>query len=169
MEVNARRAAVADCLRAAQRPVSATALAQKFSVSRQVIVGDIALLRAGGMEIAATARGYLLPKTGGLERVLACIHAAQDTGRELEIMVDNGCTVMDVSVEHPIYGYLTGPLHLSSRYDVAQFLERLEAEQARPLSCLTDGVHLHRLSCPDEEAFWRVREQLDQAGFLYEA
>lgn len=169
MEVNARRAAVADCLRAAKRPVSATALAQKFSVSRQVIVGDIALLRAGGMEIAATARGYLLPQTGGLERVLACVHTAQETGRELEIMVDNGCTVMDVSVEHPIYGYLTGPLHLSSRYDVVQFLERLEAEQACPLSCLTGGVHLHRLSCPDEEAFQRVREQLEQAGFLYEA
>ena len=170
MDVNARRAAVAECLRTAERPVSATVLAQKFSVSRQVIVGDIALLRAGGMEIAATARGYLLPQAGGgLERVLACVHTAQETGRELEIMVDNGCTVVDVSVDHPVYGLLTGPQHLSTRYDLSQFLERLADGKARPLSCLTGGVHLHRLSCPDEAAFQRVREQLRQAGFLYEA
>lgn len=65
-------------------------------------------------------------------------------------MVDNGCTVLDVVVEHPVYGQLSGQLQLSSRYDVAEFIRRVEKEQATPLSALTGGVHLHRLRCPDE-------------------
>ena len=105
MDANQRRAAVAECLAKAGQPVSATALARQFSVSRQIIVGDIALLRAGGLEVSATPRGYVLPKSHqGLEYRVACLHAAEDMARELEIIVDNGCTVVDVVVEHPIYG-----------------------------------------------------------------
>ena len=81
-------------------------------------------------------------------------------------MVDNGCTVLDVVVEHPVYGQLSGQLQLSSRYDVAEFIRRVEKEQATPLSALTGGVHLHRLRCPDEAACRRVRQALDEAGFL---
>lgn len=85
---------------------------------------------------------------------------------ELDIMVDNGCTVLDVIVDHPVYGELTGTLQLSSRYDVDQFIRRANA--AQPLSLLTEGVHLHTLSCPDEAAFHRVREELAKAEFLLE-
>ena len=85
---------------------------------------------------------------------------------ELEIMVDNGCTVLDVIVDHPVYGQLTGALQLSSRYDVRRFIQRAGA--AQPLSLLTEGVHLHTLSCPDEDAFRRVLEELRGAGFLLE-
>lgn len=56
----ARRQAVAQALEEAVGPVSAAALAERFSVSRQIIVGDVALLRAGGTDILATPRGYLL-------------------------------------------------------------------------------------------------------------
>ena len=83
-------------------------------------------------------------------------------------MVDQGCAVLDVIVEHPIYGQLTGPLQLSSRYDVGQFLSRCAGEGARPLSDLTGGIHLHTLSCPDEDAFSRVREVLRDLGVLLE-
>ena len=116
MDAVQRRAALSDYLSQAAGPVSASVLAARFSVSRQIIVGDIALLRAGGLDIAATPRGYLLPRpTPGLTRQLAGVHRPEDMGRELELMVDNGCTVLDVIVEHPVYGQLTGQLHLSSR------------------------------------------------------
>ena len=81
-------------------------------------------------------------------------------------MVDNGCTVLDVIVEHPVYGQLTGALGLSSRYDVSQFV--LRAGAAQPLSLLTEGIHLHTLACPDGACFRRVREELARAGFLLE-
>lgn len=170
MDANQRRAAVAECLAKAGQPVSATALARQFSVSRQIIVGDIALLRASGLEVSATPRGYVLPKSyQGLEYRVACLHTAEDMARELEIIVDNGCTVVDVVVEHPIYGQLTGPLQMSSRYDVKQFVEKVEAHDARPLALLTDGVHLHTIRCPDRNAYQRVLEQLNEAGILYQA
>ena len=80
--------------------------------------------------------------------------------------MDAGGEVVDVIVEHPVYGQLSGQLQLSSRYDVAEFIRRVEKEQATPLSALTGGVHLHRLRCPDEAACRRVCQALDEAGFL---
>lgn len=160
-----RRDAILNILANAPQPVSASALAGRFGVSRQLIVGDVALLRAGGASIAAAARGYVLQREPvGIVHRTACCHRAEDMEKELHIMVDNGCTVLDVIVEHPVYGQLTGSLRLSSRYDVRQFILRSNA--AQPLSLLTEGVHLHTLSCPSEEAFERVEEELARAGFL---
>ena len=169
MDAAARRAAILSRLEQTDHPVSAAALAREFAVSRQIIVGDVALLRAGGADIAATPRGYVLPRdSAALLRTVACVHDREGMARELEIMVDQGCQVVDVVVEHPIYGQLTGPLQLASRYDVAQFLARCSQPDARPLSELTEGIHLHTLSCPDEAAFDRVRQELRRLGILLE-
>jgi hypothetical protein len=165
MKAEERRQAIAQAL-TVDHPINATALAGQFSVSRQIIVGDIALLRAGGMDIVATPRGYQLGETRGLVRTVACVHGAEDSETELLAMVDNGCTVIDVVVEHPLYGQLTGQLSLASRYDVRQFVEK--ASLAPPLSSLTHGVHLHNLRCPDEAAYQRVRQTLQELGYLYD-
>lgn len=170
MNAAQRRDSILDYLKNASGPVSATALAGMFSVSRQVIVGDIALLRAAGCGVSATPRGYVLDRpAGGLLRKLACVHTAEQMGEELNIMVDNGCTVVDVIVEHAVYGEITGALSLSSRYDVSEFLRKVAEAHAEPLSKLTGGVHLHTLRCPDEAAFGRVRARLAEEGFLYES
>ncbi len=169
MNSTTRRAAILALLQEESAPVSASALAARFSVSRQIIVGDVALLRAAGTQIFATPRGYVLEHAeSGLLCAVACVHSTEDMGRELYIMVDNGCDVLDVVVEHPVYGQLTGQLALHSRYDVEQFLQRVAQHGARPLSGLTDGIHLHNLRCSGEDAFRRVREQLRAAGFLLE-
>ena len=162
-----RRQAIAQRLAGAEGPVSAAALAQEFAVSRQIIVGDVALLRAGGAAIAATPRGYVLPKeSAALTYTVACVHDREGMTRELEIMVDNGCQVVDVVVEHPIYGELRGPLCLRTRGDVEEFLRRVEGGSAKLLSALTDGIHLHTIACPDQAAMDRVLSALGEAGFL---
>ena len=167
MEAASRRQAILDRLRTADRPVSASALAAGLNVSRQIVVGDIALLRAGGAEISATPRGYVLPRaTDGITRTIACRHTLAQTGQELDILVDNGCTVLDVIVEHPVYGQLTGQLQISSRYDVEQFLARIRDSDAAPLSMLTGGLHLHTLCCPNEDAYTRACAALKAAGLL---
>lgn len=167
MEAASRRQAILDRLRTADRPVSASALAAGLNVSRQIIVGDIALLRAGGAEISATPRGYVLPRaTDGITRTIACRHTLAQTGQELDILVDNGCTVLDVIVEHPVYGQLTGQLQISSRCDVEQFLARIRDSDAAPLSMLTGGLHLHTLRCPNEDAYTRACAALKAAGLL---
>jgi len=167
MDSASRRGAIAALLAEASTPVSASALADHFSVSRQLIVGDIALLRAGGTEITATPRGYLLPHNPvGLCHIVACSHTLEDMGRELELMVDYGCHVEDVIVEHPVYGQLVGQLHLSNRYEVAQFLEKVTTYNAKPLSHLTGGIHLHTLRCPSAKAYQLTLSALGDAGFL---
>lgn len=167
MTASERRQAILARLTGSSAPISATALAKEYGVSRQIIVGDIALLRAGGRPISATPRGYVMEGADvGLVRTVAVCHTRGEMGDELRICVDNGCTVVDVIVEHPVYGQLTGQLQLSSRYDVDQFLLRAGGDAAQPLSTLTGGIHLHTLRCPNEEAFRRVKAQLDEAGFL---
>lgn len=164
-----RRSAIYEQLTHADAPISATALAQRFSVTRQVVVGDIALLRAEGHSITATPRGYMIPAETGLRRTIACHHSSGDTQRELFAMVDCGCTVLDVIVEHPVYGQLTAPLALSSRYDVEQFVQRMADSHAQPISALTGGVHLHTLSCPSEAVFAHLKATLADMGMLYDA
>ena len=167
MRAEERRQAILEHLRQSSRPVSAGYLAERFSVSRQAVVGDVALLRASGEDISATPRGYVILKAGGgLLRRVACRHDGLGMEAELCAVVDQGCSVLDVIVDHPVYGQLTGPLQLSSRYDVGQFLSRCAG--ARPLSDLTGGIHLHTLSCPDEDAFRRTRESLAALGVLWE-
>ena len=128
---------------------------------------ELAALRAAGERITATPRGYVLERPRqGVVRAVACLHRPEDMERELTLMVDQGCTVEDVIIEHPVYGQLTGPLALSSRYDISEFIRKVEKNDARPLSALTDGVHLHTLRCPSQEALDRTLAALDEAGFL---
>ena len=167
MNTALRRDRLLEYLRHSDGPLPASALAGRLSVSRQIIVGDVALLRAGGEEVTATPRGYVLdgPRPG-IVRTVACVHSGADMERELTLVVDQGCTVENVIVEHPVYGQITGPLALSSRYDVGEFLRRVRECGAQPLSALTDGVHLHTLRCPSQEALDRTLAALDEAGFL---
>ena len=62
MNGDARREEILDILEKAQSAISGDNLADIFEVSRQVIVQDIALLRASNYEILSTNRGYLLQK-----------------------------------------------------------------------------------------------------------
>lgn len=168
MNAGVRREELMKLLEGAERPVSATALARTLSVSRQIIVGDIALLRAAGKRITATPRGYVLDRmVAGELRTVACRHTTpEDMSKELNIMVDNGCTVVNVIVEHRVYGQLVGQLDLSSRYDVLEFIQKVVSNGAKPLSDLTGGIHLHTLRCPSEGAYRRVTEALKEAGIL---
>ena len=163
-----RRAAVVRVLEEAGGPVSAAALAKRFSVSRQIIVGDVALLRAAGMDISATPRGYVAGTAagGGVFRQVACIHPPEGMEQELTAVVDAGGEVVDVVVEHPVYGQLTGALSVRSRYDVAQVLRQVAEHGAKPLADLTGGIHLHTIRCPDEAVMERVLTALNKAGFL---
>ena len=168
MKAEERRSQILHTLRNSDGPCSASALAAALGVSRQIIVGDIALLRAAGLDIHATARGYVLPgDLPGLIRRVVCLHTAEQMREELYCMFDQGCLVRDVIVEHPIYNELTGRLELASRYDVDRFLEMCAEADAMPLSALTEGIHVHTLVCPDEAAYERVREALGRRGFLF--
>ena len=168
MHAKERREAILSRLEQACDPVSATALAGALSVSRQVIVGDIALLRASGAPIAATPRGYVLSRPKGIAGYVVCCHSGQQMEEELNLLVDLGCIVEDVSGEHPIYGQRTGQLQLTCRADVAGFLEQVQQNAALPLSALTEGIHTHSLRCPDEATLEKAKAALRELGVLQE-
>lgn len=165
-----RRSSLAQLLERATEPVSASTLADKFRVSRQIIVGDIALLRASGAPVVATPRGYLMEPAAdnaAQDYTVACRHEnAEQLLKELYIVVNQGATVRDVIVEHPIYGQLTGQLQISSRFEADRFVKALAETEAFPLSLLTGGIHLHTLRCPDRACFERVKTALKEAGIL---
>ena len=150
-------------------PVSASSLAKELNVSRQVIVGDIAILRAQGREIIATARGYMIPEYRAKNQYIgkiACCHNAENTKEELYIIVDLGATVVNVTVEHDLYGEITGQLNIKTRDDADAFVDRVKLSEAKLLSVLTLGVHLHTIACSNKTHFDQVYHALDNAGFL---
>ncbi len=166
-----RRKLIKEELTAAEEPITAVYLSEKFSVSRQIIVGDIAILRASGLDIIATPKGYIMqtkeiPEPLNTE-IIACRHSSGQLRDELYTIVDFGATVIDVTIEHAIYGELSGKLNLSSRYDVDMFLKKIEKEKnSAPISSLTDGVHLHRISCNDKNTFNLIKDALRKMNIL---
>ena len=67
-----RREKIINILRSSSTPVAGVALAKELNVSRQVIVQDVALLRANGTAIFSTNRGYVLQTRDVCERVCEC-------------------------------------------------------------------------------------------------
>lgn len=164
----ARRLRILHWMRSHDAPILGGDLAKHFRVSRQCLVQDMAILRASGVEILSTLRGYHLPRSTNHPHraVLACRHEPERTGEELQILVDHGVKVLDVIVEHPLYGELRGPLMLESRTDVQAFLQQLTARKATLLSSLTRGVHLHTVEASRPEMIARAKAVLRTRGFL---
>ncbi len=164
-----RREHILQLLRQSSQPVSATTIAQKFHVSRQIIVGDIALLRAANEKIAATPRGYILESDvppGEYRVIIAVHHNDSQIEDELTTIVDNGGKVLDVTVEHGVYGQISGLLRVGSRYDIQDFLARLKSSNSTPLSELTGGIHLHTVSFTSSEDRDRTLAALTEKGYM---
>lgn len=163
-----RKLEILNILKSESKPIKGIDLADKFNVTRQVIVQDIALLRAEGENIIATNRGYILPVDNNkLSRKIVCQHSTyKEIKDELNTIVDFGGTVKDVMVDHPIYGELKTNLEISNRKDVIDFMNALVQSQAEPLSSLTDGVHIHTVEFDDEEMFENIQRALYEKNYL---
>jgi transcriptional regulator of NAD metabolism len=164
-----RRQQIVALLGEAALGLTGAELAQRLGVSRQIIVQDVAVLRAAGEEILATPQGYVLAgrlRGAAYRRVVACRHTREQVEDELTALVDAGVTVVDVIVEHPLYGELRAPLWLRSRADVANFMAQLERTRANLLSSLTNGVHLHTLAAAGPAALEAARQALARRGYL---
>lgn len=170
MSSDERRLEIINILNKLDEPISGTELAKKLGVSRQVIVQDIAILRAGGEEIIATPQGYIILKDVDESRIIktiVCKHSTYDEIEdELKTIVDIGGKILDVIVEHSVYGEIKGSLMISSRLDVEKFIKNLKNTNAEPLSSLTDGIHIHSIEIEDEETFKKIIEKLEEKSYL---
>jgi len=170
MDTDSRREHILHAISHHNKPVSASSLAKEFNVSRQVIVGDVALLRAQGHEIIATARGYMIPTFNEANQYLGkvvCQHTPENTKNELYTIVDLGAIVINVIVEHGFYGEITGCLNLANRNDVDIFMDKVKSSEIKLLSELTMGIHLHTIACRNKTHFDEVCHALESEGYLY--
>ncbi|WP_077305414.1 transcription repressor NadR [Terribacillus halophilus] len=164
----ARRNWLLEKLQAAEGPLKGSVLAKEANVSRQVIVGDVTLLKAEQHPIIATSEGYLLHHQSDqlVEKIVVCQHLPERTEEELQLLVDLGVTVKDVRVEHPVYGLMTASIMVSNRREVKQFIGRISQGKAGYLSELTEGIHLHTLAAEEEDVLEEAVEVLTYHGFL---
>lgn len=147
-------------------PRSGSSLAEHFGVTRQIIVKDIALLKAQGHNILSTPKGYTLQKkvVFGCERLVTVRHGREEIADELETIVDLGGRALTTCVEHPAYGHLEEALNVGSRKDIRSFLSRIQ--KSAPLLALTGGVHQHRIWAPSEDRLDEICAALGQKGYL---
>lgn len=150
------------------KPIAAKELAARFNVSRQVIVQDLAVIRAARPDIISTNRGYIIrqQENAGCMRELKLRHRPEQAAEELNIIVDHGGHIKNISVSHRIYGRITAELDISSRQDVIEFTDALNGAASTVLSAVTDGYHYHLIEASSEKRLNMIENALNEAGFL---
>lgn len=167
-----RRAEIIRLLAGSRCPVSGTELAKRLKVSRQVIVQDVALLRAVNKNILSTNKGYLLfepgREAGECRKTLCVRHSTEQVLDEFYAIVDLGGKVLDVVVEHELYGQIAVDLIIASRQDAEEFCQKMKENRAKPLKELTEDIHYHTVVAKDETTMNRIENALREKGFLME-
>ena len=163
-----RRAVILQVLEQAAGPLTGAALAELVGVSRQVVVQDIALLRSQGHPIAAAKAGYFLERAGQAVRLMKTRHGVERMTEEMNLIVDLGGEILDVSVNHRSYGRLSAALDIKSRRDAGLFMENLRNGVSFPLCSVTSGYHFHRVAAESEEVLDQIERALEEAGLLAE-
>ena len=164
-----RRNAIIKQIRNSSVPVSGRELARVYDVSRQVIVQDIALIRAAGYDSISTHRGYIINEPCSAKRIFKVRHTDEQLEEELNAIVDMGGKVCDVMVNHKVYGPLEAPLGIASRRKVAEFLADIRSGKSSPLKNITSGYHYHTVEADSEETLDMIEDVLREKGFLVDS
>ena len=163
-----RRTAIINQIKNSTVPVSGKALAAQYAVSRQVIVQDIALIRAAGHEIISTNRGYLLNEDASVQRTFKVKHTDAQVEEVLYSIVDLGGSVKNVMVNHRVYGHMEAELNITSRRKAAEFLDDIKTGKSSPLKNITSDYHYHVVEADSEETLDMIEAALREKGFLLE-
>lgn len=166
MKGEERRNNILNILSEQKDPINGAMLASKLGVSRQVIVQDMAILRANGNKIFSTNSGYLLEQSEEKERVFKVIHSDEDTEKELQLFVDFGAQVKDVFVYHKVYGVVKAEMNIKSRLDINNYMQQIKEGKSSLLKNVTSGYHYHTVIADSEEKLDMIQEELTKKGFL---
>lgn len=164
MKLSERQNQIIKILQEAENPISGENLAGIFDVSRQIIVKDIGVLKAFGINIVSTNKGYKISDTDKLIRIIESKHDDDDIRDELNTIVDNGGVVVDVFINHPVYGVIRKDLDIHSRNGVTNFVKNMD--ESTPLKNLTANVHYHTISAENAEVFEKIERALRDKGYL---
>ena len=165
MSGNERREQILKILKNSEKPIPGTELAKMLDVSRQVVVQDMALIRANGIEVTSTNRGYVVHETQEVSRVFKVVHGDEQVEEELNMFVDLGGKVLDVFVFHKVYGVIKVPMNIKSRRDVKKYMEEISSGKSTSLKNLTSNYHYHTIVAEDEQTLDIIQEEVVQKGF----
>ncbi len=166
MKVAERRKAIVNLLLSSSDPISGGELAKKFSISRQIIVQDIAVLKGTGFDILSTSQGYVMQKSPLSERVFKVRHTSAETEEELSCIVALGGTVVDVFVWHKVYGKIEATLNIFSRLQIKQFMEGVKTGQSTELMHITGGYHYHTVRADNEYILDQIEIALNERNYI---
>ena len=161
-----RREQILQILKNSKEPVAGTELANQLDVSRQVIVQDMALIRAYGVEVFSTNRGFLIHMPKQVSRVFKVIHTNEQVEEELNLIVDLGARVEDVFVYHKVYNVIKVNMDIKSRRDVSKYMEGITSGKSTNLMNLTSNYHYHTVVADDKQTLDLIQEELKRKGFL---
>ena len=166
MEGEKRRENLLKILQESHIPVSGKKLADNFHVSRQVVVQDIALLRAKNHDIISTHKGYVLNDKNNIQRVFKVKHSAEKMLDELNLIVDCGGRIQDIFVYHKLYGVVRVEMNVKSRRDALRYVEGIKGGVSVPLEQITSEYHYHTVTAESEEILNMIQEELQTQGYL---
>lgn len=165
-----RRMQILQLLKEQGSPLSGAALSKAMGVSRQVIVQDIALIRAENHNIISTNKGYVYrlstAENTQPKRVFLVKHTDSQVLDEFLTILELGGTILDVCVEHEIYGQICVDLLIETAQDARDFVEKLSHCRDNPLKVLTDDLHYHTVAAPSEKLLDLIQNELKQKGYL---
>ena len=170
MSSNERREKLLQILKKSDKPVKGSELSVELQVSRQVVVKDIALLRASGLEIIATSNGYIVLDSVKNEFKIKCKNHNSDDELydELQTIIDLGGKVKDVIVEHPTYGVLKADLNVATNRDLRNFMQKAATNEFKQLSVLSPDYHIHTIEVDNDEIFEEKQKELKLKNILFE-
>lgn len=164
MKLSKRQNEIIKILQKSDEPKSGEALGDIFGVSRQIIVKDIGVLKAFGVQIISTNKGYKIDTGEYLTKIIESKHEDCDIKDELNTIVDNGGVVVDIFINHPVYGVIRKDLDIKSRNGVNKFVKNMDI--STPLKNLTANIHYHTISAKDEESLKKIEKALREKGYL---
>lgn len=161
-----RREEIVKILKNSANAVSGTELAKHLEVSRQIIVQDMALIRANGIDIISTHRGYVINGEKTVSRVFKVFHTDEQVEEELNLFVDLGGKVQDVFVYHKVYDVIKAPMNIKSRMDVKKYMTDISTGKSTQLMNLTSNYHYHTIVADNKEVLDMIQQELAKRGFL---
>ena len=161
-----RRREMLELLAASKVAVAGDTLSEKFGVSRQIVVNDIAALRESGYEIVSTHFGYVFKCSPKNAREFKVKHSTEETEKELSLIVSLGGTVENVYVWHKVYGKIDATLNIFSESQIKQFIEGVRSGKSTELMNITGGYHYHTVRADSEEILDTIEAALKKNGYL---
>lgn len=166
MRAEERRNEIIAILTEARGPVPGGKLSEMTGVSRQIIVQDIATLKAAGNDIVPTHHGYVLKLSPMAERVFKVRHNREQTEEELTCIVEQGGTVVNVFVWHKVYGKIEAALNICSQRGIRQLVDGINSGKSAELMQITDGYHYHTVRAESEQVLDHIEGELRGLGYI---